>query len=1083
MGEPAPATDAVAASVDGEPSTAPEPPVPPKPQYVAYRPPNTSEYTPPASPQPLNPYASSLARTGFGSRRSKQPASLQTDAAPSPAYERPVYSPSPSTSPPLPPLPSPQFGSRQRAPSLLRLAAVSSPLNDGFPRAEQPASSPTFAPHMMRQASGQSTVSDIRPTHMTRQASGQSAASESRSIFNPLASNPVNQAGPAWDPSTEEPLVPVSQQRTRGMTNSSQTSFQPHPPLRSTTSIPDYGPIRAGDRSNLSGAYRPNRGGPNWSHNDFYPPRHFRGEETRASVRSGWTNASSSFMEASGTERSSMATGRSSISDNRESTYSEDRSEPRDLSSDTLPTALTPDEEDVMSTVEDLIDAYCYDDDDDEDGLQGQFREDDREQFDSLPQTSDAGHDGSSSYSDPRLSDQSSSGLAPSDMAASEMRAPEATTRKSSETVEHRLSKPPHEARRSDSPNISPVDPNFPESHRDHHISFLPPLQLSPLQLNYTPEATQAPPQKYAHRSPSEEIPRRESMMARISVVTQPTPSERASKTLSIPPSPKKPSGDCQKMQEIHKELCELPRLPRNKSRLSRQDWDEIQAYSKRNSKGPAASLQQPIKPTPPPPTKKSDPLPEIDEDETIPRRASTSIFDLNSEFRPPPPSKSKTTDFGNARKSRPSAAFRKPLSAAERDRYGFKKATDKISLQEYDSWFRKYDEHVSRRRNKWIALMNKNGLPTSNPAQFPEPCEKVKRYARKGYPPEWRGAMWWFYSGGQYRIRQPDMAGLYASLVARVNRGELNKDDREAIERDLDRTFPDNIYFRPDIGHSNLDDKVFEEPSLIQDLREVLSCFALNNPGIGYCQSLNFIAGLLLLFLKQDTERVFVLLTIITQNHLPGAHARSLANTEVNVLMMLIRDYLPKVWASINDTDLVNSGPGSHAHPDSKFQRQPTVALSCTSWFMSLFVGVLPIETVLRVWDAFLYEGPRALYRYALAIFKLGEAEIRKYRPGDGELFMTVQNLPRRCLDPNVLHDLAFVKKGFGSLTQNVIDQKRHFWREQNERAKRSASQKSKNGLLAVKAEEAGDEEPEKKGGLGGLRRKASKRFLKKKI
>ncbi|MPW73514.1 hypothetical protein CPI04_09005, partial [Moraxella catarrhalis] len=126
-----------------------------------------------------------------------------------------------------------------------------------------------------------------------------------------------------------------------------------------------------------------------------------------------------------------------------------------------------------------------------------------------------------------------------------------------------------------------------------------------------------------------------------------------------------------------------------------------------------------------------------------------------------------------------------------------------------------------------------------------------------------------------------------------------------------------------------------------------------------------------------------------ITQNHLPGAHARSLANTEVNVLMMLVKDYLPKVWASINDTDLINSGAGSHAHPNSKFHRQPTVALSCTSWFMSLFVGVLPIETVLRVWDAFLYEGPRALYRYALAIFKLGEPEIRKYRPGDGELFM----------------------------------------------------------------------------------------------
>jgi len=360
--------------------------------------------------------------------------------------------------------------------------------------------------------------------------------------------------------------------------------------------------------------------------------------------------------------------------------------------------------------------------------------------------------------------------------------------------------------------------------------------------------------------------------------------------------------------------------------------------------------------------------------------------------------------------------------------------------------------------------------------------CEKVKRYARKGYPPEWRGAMWWYYSGGQHTLAQREMVGLYASLVARVQRGELNKDDRDAIERDLDRTFPDNIHFRPEPSTDLLDGDSDDEPQLIKVLREVLSCFALNNPSIGYCQSLNFIAGLLLLFLKQDKERAFILLTIITQNHLPGAHARSLANTEVNVLMMLIKDYLPKVWASINDTDLINSGAGSNAHPNSKFQRQPTVALSCTSWFMSIFVGVLPIETVLRVWDSFLYEGPRALYRYALAIFKLGETEIRKFRPSDPELFMIVQNLPRTCLDPNILHDLAFVKKGFGSLSQAVIDQKRYFWREQSKMGHQN-SVRSIRGQQVLEPTNPRDEDTDAdsvKRSMNGLRRRASRKFRK---
>ncbi|KAF1978525.1 hypothetical protein BU23DRAFT_525239 [Bimuria novae-zelandiae CBS 107.79] len=935
-----------------------------KPQYLPYRPP-TAEYTPPASPS-SNPFAHAAVRKGFGAGRPRQPAQLQMDVAVAPVYERPVYSPSPTASPPLPPLASPKFSARSRTSSLLRHAALSSPLNNGYPRAEQP-HSPTLPP-MMRQQSNQSVTSDPR------------------SIFNPLASNPVNHNAAAWDPFTDDiPGPPSTQPRLRGMTTSTQSSFQGHPPLRAATSIPDFAPIRGNDRSNRSGAYKPDRGVPNWSHNDQYPPRLFRGEESRASVRSGWTNVSS-VMEASGTERSSIATGRSSIvsSDNRASTYSRDLSEERDLSTDTLPTSVSPDDEEVMSTVEDVIDSYFDDLDED-----------------APPQAPGDGIDGRSSALGPLKLDHAT-----------------------------------------------------PKADLDEQVQMI----------------------DMALQRSSEELPRRTSTMA----------ADRRSKALVRPRLSSKMGSDNQKMREIHKELTSLPQIPRSKSHLSRQDWTEFEGYAKRHSKGPSAALRALTEASPTSPPKRSSPLPEVDEDEAFPRRASTSIFDRKSTLfelkkfhnPPPPPSKSATTNFGNQPFARPSAGLKKSNAmGVERDRYGFKKVSDKISLQEYNAWHGKYEEYIARRSNKWTALMKKSGLSIKNPTQFPEANDKVKRYARKGYPPEWRGEMWWFYSGAQFKSRQ--MSGLYRSLVARVDNGELNKDDREAIERDLDRTFPDNIHFRPDPKSARFSDGGDDEPSMVRDLREVLSAFALNNPGIGYCQSLNFIAGLLLLFLKQDTERAFILLTIITQNHLPGAHARNLANTEVNVLMMLIRDYLPKVWASINDTDLVNSGLGSKAHPESKFQRQPTVALSCTSWFMSVFIGVLPIETVLRVWDAFLYEGPRALYRYALAIFKLGEGEIRKYRPGDGELFMAVQNLPRRCLDPNTLHDIAFVKKGFGSLTQNVIDQKRQFWRDQNER---SASQRKRSPPRhpAERPGTAGQDEEKKS--LSGLRRRASKRFLRNK-
>jgi hypothetical protein len=637
-------------------------------------------------------------------------------------------------------------------------------------------------------------------------------------------------------------------------------------------------------------------------------------------------------------------------------------------------------------------------------------------------------------------------------------------------------------------------------------VTYLPVVQISPFQAQYTPRTIEAIKKQSekrhssAMKRSSEELRRPMSVSLQALALSSTSSSAGLNATTVKGHRSKSSNINRSQFNDIRREIAGLPQFPMSRSRLSRQDWATIEAYSKRHSKRPSATrtlskesiasksgLQSP-------PLPKTEALPELDEDEAIPRRASTSVFDRKSALfdlgmmAKLSSAKSKPESVHGSTLSPPdqhiptvTPGLRKTAAPVERDRYGFKKASDKINVQEYNAWVSKYEEHISRRRGKWIALMAKQGLSTNEPTKFPDMCEKVKRYARKGYPPEWRGAMWWYYSGGQHMIKQKEMVGLYKSLVARVNRDELNKDDKDAIERDLDRTFPDNIHFRPEPATDLLDGESDDEPVLIQDLREVLSCFALNNPNIGYCQSLNFIAGLLLLFLKQDKEKVFILLTIITQNHLPGAHARSLANTEVNVLMMLIKDYLPKVWQSINDTDLVNSGAGSNAHPNSKFQRQPTVALSCTSWFMSIFVGVLPIETVLRVWDAFLYEGPRALYRYALAIFKLGEPEIRKYRPGDGEIFMAVQTLPRRCIDPNVLHDLAFVKKGFGNLTQNVIDQKRMFWREQNIMAHQTSVKHSgpRSGQLEPPKEDEDDGDSLRKAmRMNGLRRRASRKF-----
>ena len=92
----------------------------------------------------------------------------------------------------------------------------------------------------------------------------------------------------------------------------------------------------------------------------------------------------------------------------------------------------------------------------------------------------------------------------------------------------------------------------------------------------------------------------------------------------------------------------------------------------------------------------------------------------------------------------------------------------------------------------------------------------------------------------------------------------------------------------------------------------------------------------------------------------------------------------------------------------------------------MSLFVGTLPIECVLRVWDCLFFEGSKTLFRVALAIFKSGEHDIKAVSD-PMEIFQLVQTMPRGMLDANALMETCFRKRGgFGGLSQDVVEKRR---------------------------------------------------------
>ncbi|MCJ1263977.1 hypothetical protein MMC22_003848 [Lobaria immixta] len=386
--------------------------------------------------------------------------------------------------------------------------------------------------------------------------------------------------------------------------------------------------------------------------------------------------------------------------------------------------------------------------------------------------------------------------------------------------------------------------------------------------------------------------------------------------------------------------------------------------------------------------------------------------FDLRPPVRPSSAGSNSSAAimFGRALKADSPGPIPVHTPTAMRDQYGFLKASNHITNEQHDVWSNAYTSSQERRTQKWLSYMEELSLPTQTPLRFPPRSAKTQRFIRKGIPPDWRGNAWFFYADGDRYLRQHP--GVFATLVSR-SRSQLNSDDKDGIERDLHRTFPDNIRFKPEpTVLSSAQHPILETP-LLASLRRVLQAFALHCPRIGYCQSLNFIAGLLLLFLSE--EKAFWMLHIITTDYFPGTHDVNLEGAKIDlwVLMVAFKESMPGLWPKVGSVD-GNAGP--------RDTRLPTISLCTTSWFMSLFIGTLPVESVLRVWDILFYEGSRTLFRVALAIFKLGEQRIKAM--GDPmEILQIVQSLPRGMLDVGALMDVAFRR---GGISQEWVEKRR---------------------------------------------------------
>lgn len=286
---------------------------------------------------------------------------------------------------------------------------------------------------------------------------------------------------------------------------------------------------------------------------------------------------------------------------------------------------------------------------------------------------------------------------------------------------------------------------------------------------------------------------------------------------------------------------------------------------------------------------------------------------------------------------------------------------------------------------------------------------QKAKALIRAGIPESRRGEVWWACSGGAELMAAAQQS--YCDYLD-LSRECSDNPAAESIIKDLHRTvITKELADRNSINVQSTDKRprsvaVPPVDDAILPLKNILMAYSMRNPEVGYCQSMNFICAMLLLYL--DEEQAFWVLTAIVETILlRDYYAPSMLGSRVDQLTFqsCLAWKLPRVFSHLRELDII---------------LEPILC----QWFLCLFVHVLPLDAVQRIWDCFFFEGNVVLFRIGLAICKLLETDI--LNSGDvATIFLLLKKPFGSDIDNEFINTLmitAFDKTWLGSIPRATL-------------------------------------------------------------
>ncbi|KAM4733074.1 TBC1 domain family member 2A isoform 2-T2 [Anableps anableps] len=256
-------------------------------------------------------------------------------------------------------------------------------------------------------------------------------------------------------------------------------------------------------------------------------------------------------------------------------------------------------------------------------------------------------------------------------------------------------------------------------------------------------------------------------------------------------------------------------------------------------------------------------------------------------------------------------------------------------------------------------------------------PSPELKALLRGGVPREYRQRVWRWLVRTRTRTIWERHPQRYQQLCEK-SRTSPHPASRQ-IQLDLHRTLTTNQNFSSPLS-----------PAL-QQLRRILLAFSWQNPAVGYCQGLNRLAAIALLVL-QDEEDAFWCLVAVVEVIMPqDYYTQNLVASQADqrVLKDFMAEKLPRLAAHFEGHGI-------------------DVSLITFNWFLVVFVESLPSDILLPVWDAFLYEGTKVIFRYALALFKYKEDDLLKIQDSV-EIYQYLRFFTKTISDSRKLTAIAF--------------------------------------------------------------------------